>query len=106
MGRRHQCLLTTSCVVGFECGFVPCASTAPEMFNPGHRGYSYAVDWWSLGISAYELLKGSVSACVHVLLRVYIHAHIHCMVYVGLYAYVVCIATLSALGQFPFTHLL
>ncbi|XP_039630454.1 serine/threonine-protein kinase 32A isoform X1 [Polypterus senegalus] len=34
---------------------------APEMFQPcleGHPGYSYAVDWWSLGITAYELLKG------------------------------------------------
>ncbi|XP_006010142.2 serine/threonine-protein kinase 32A [Latimeria chalumnae] len=34
---------------------------APEMFQPlvqGHSGYSFSVDWWSLGVTAYELLKG------------------------------------------------
>ncbi|MGH0127877.1 UNVERIFIED_CONTAM: hypothetical protein FKN15_018741 [Acipenser sinensis] len=34
---------------------------APEMFQPfagGCANYSFAVDWWSLGITAYELLKG------------------------------------------------
>ncbi|XP_066473442.1 serine/threonine-protein kinase 32A [Tiliqua scincoides] len=32
---------------------------APEMFSPTKPvGYSYAVDWWSLGITAYELLRG------------------------------------------------
>ncbi|MGH0147085.1 UNVERIFIED_CONTAM: hypothetical protein FKN15_009929, partial [Acipenser sinensis] len=34
---------------------------APEMFQPfvgGCASYSFAVDWWSLGITAYELLKG------------------------------------------------
>ncbi|XP_064017781.1 serine/threonine-protein kinase 32A isoform X3 [Pogoniulus pusillus] len=31
---------------------------APEMFNPTKpTGYSFAVDWWSLGITAYELLR-------------------------------------------------
>uniref|UniRef100_A0A8C6XUX6 Serine/threonine kinase 32A n=1 Tax=Naja naja TaxID=35670 RepID=A0A8C6XUX6_NAJNA len=32
---------------------------APEMFTATKTsGYSYAVDWWSLGITAYELLRG------------------------------------------------
>ncbi|XP_034961213.1 serine/threonine-protein kinase 32A isoform X1 [Zootoca vivipara] len=32
---------------------------APEMFSSIKPiGYSYAVDWWSLGITAYELLRG------------------------------------------------
>ncbi|KFP40584.1 Serine/threonine-protein kinase 32A, partial [Chlamydotis macqueenii] len=31
---------------------------APEMFNSAKpTGYSFAVDWWSLGITAYELLR-------------------------------------------------
>ncbi|XP_026226138.1 serine/threonine-protein kinase 32A isoform X2 [Anabas testudineus] len=34
---------------------------APELFQTFegfHPGYSFAVDWWSLGITAYELLRG------------------------------------------------
>ncbi|KAK0140532.1 Serine/threonine-protein kinase 32A [Merluccius polli] len=34
---------------------------APELFQPfegSHPGYSFYVDWWSLGITAYELLRG------------------------------------------------
>ncbi|XP_043911502.1 serine/threonine-protein kinase 32B-like [Protopterus annectens] len=34
---------------------------APEVFQSfvdGRPGYSYAVDWWSLGITSYELLRG------------------------------------------------
>uniref|UniRef100_A0A8C0B7K1 Serine/threonine kinase 32A n=1 Tax=Buteo japonicus TaxID=224669 RepID=A0A8C0B7K1_9AVES len=35
--------------------------TAPEMFNSTKpTGYSFAVDWWSLGITAYELLRTRV----------------------------------------------
>uniref|UniRef100_A0A672GLL7 Serine/threonine kinase 32A n=1 Tax=Salarias fasciatus TaxID=181472 RepID=A0A672GLL7_SALFA len=34
---------------------------APELFQTfegSHPGYSFSVDWWSLGITAYELLRG------------------------------------------------
>ncbi|XP_045854606.1 serine/threonine-protein kinase 32A isoform X3 [Meles meles] len=32
---------------------------APEMFDSRREaGYSFAVDWWSLGVTAYELLRG------------------------------------------------
>ena len=35
--------------------------SAPEMFNCRREaGYSFAVDWWSLGVTAYELLRGRV----------------------------------------------
>ncbi|KAA8586707.1 hypothetical protein FQN60_000543 [Etheostoma spectabile] len=36
---------------------------APELFQTFegiHPGYSFSVDWWSLGITAYELLRGQV----------------------------------------------
>ncbi|XP_069508535.1 serine/threonine-protein kinase 32A isoform X2 [Ambystoma mexicanum] len=39
---------------------------APEMFYPrGQICYSFAVDWWSLGITAYELLRGRRPYHIH-----------------------------------------
>lgn len=41
---------------------------APELFQTfegSHPGYSFSVDWWSLGITAYELLRGQVRSCIH-----------------------------------------
>ena len=38
--------------------------SAPELFltfEGSHPGYSFSVDWWSLGITAYELLRGQVT---------------------------------------------
>ena len=32
------------------------AYMAPEVVDPHRRGYSWQVDWWSLGVSAFELL--------------------------------------------------
>lgn len=43
--------------------FLTLSSTAPEVFQvylDGGPGYSYPVDWWSLGVTAYELLRGWV----------------------------------------------
>lgn len=43
---------------------------APEVFQAfmdGGPGYSYPVDWWSLGITAYELLRGWVRIMLNLL---------------------------------------
>lgn len=31
-----------------------------QVYVDGGPGYSYPVDWWSLGVTAYELLRGWV----------------------------------------------
>ena len=48
--------------------FSICTYVAPEMFNPGRYGYSYSVDWWSLGVAAYEMMKGVVSGVNYIVL--------------------------------------
>ena len=43
-----------------------CFYSAPEIFasfcDGGATGYSSPIDWWSLGVCAYEMRKGKVSA--------------------------------------------
>ena len=41
-------------------------TVAPEVFKTAFgktRGYSYAVDWWGLGVSIFEIMRGKVSCC-------------------------------------------
>lgn len=57
LSKGHACKLMCSDIL-----FV-LSLAAPEVFQvyvDGGPGYSYPVDWWSLGITAYELLRGWV----------------------------------------------
>ena len=44
-------------------------SAAPEVLHSRSSGYSYAVDWWGLGVSVYEMLRGQV----HIYIYIYIY---------------------------------
>ncbi len=35
-----------------------CVHVAPEVIKSGSDGYSFPVDWWGLGVTIYELLRG------------------------------------------------
>lgn len=40
-------------------------NSAPEIFNTASeetQGYSFSVDWWSLGVCIYEILRAKVRA--------------------------------------------
>lgn len=50
--------------------------SAPELFQTfegSHPGYSFSVDWWSLGITAYELMRGQVKSRIRYTLYVAIY---------------------------------
>ncbi|KAL7854206.1 hypothetical protein AOLI_G00210500 [Acnodon oligacanthus] len=64
-GRAHLTDFNIAAIVKDDLKATSIAGTkpymAPELFQPvegTHPGYSFAVDWWSLGITAYELLRG------------------------------------------------
>ncbi|XP_043925076.1 serine/threonine-protein kinase 32A-like [Protopterus annectens] len=63
-GHAHITDFNIATVVNKEMQATSVAGTkpymAPEIFQPKEErtGYSFPVDWWSLGIMAYELLRG------------------------------------------------
>eukprot|EP00731_Ephydatia_muelleri_P020566 Em0013g293a len=61
-GHVHLSDFNVACVVKAGVPVTSVTGTkpymAPEVIHPGTKGYSYAVDWWSLGVSAYEMLRG------------------------------------------------
>ncbi|KAJ8026220.1 Serine/threonine-protein kinase 32B [Holothuria leucospilota] len=53
---------------------------APEIFQTDqdeHRGYDFAVDWWSMGVCVYEMLRGKRPYDIHSTSSVNDIQHIH-----------------------------
>lgn len=84
----NTCLLFSTCerwrVVEkafFDCDFLSLLS-APEIFQSfisGGTGYAFEVDWWSLGVTAFEVLRGWVSCDWYFTLRVIWLRHWTCI---------------------------
>lgn len=78
-GHIHLADFNVACYVTSGVPVKSCTGTkpymAPEVYHPSERGYSYAVDWWSLGVTAFELLKGmrpfQISSSMHSTTEIY-----------------------------------